>query len=108
LIVVSEQGLKKLGRKVSETVEVLTVTHSTGNLFEDGDYTRLETTKNAADKAYKESGLTAQQIQVAEVHDCFTIAEVLMYEALSFAEYGKGLELAKVCAQRKQKQQIKG
>ena len=55
-----------------------------------------ETTKNAADLAYKQTNLTPDKIQVAEVHDCFTIAEVLMYEALGFANEGRGLDLAKV------------
>lgn len=35
-------------------------------------------------------GLTAKDMNVLEVHDCFSIAEVLMYEALGLAEYGKG------------------
>jgi len=55
----------------------------------------MENTKNAAQKAFKATGFKPSDIQVAEVHDCFTIAEVLMYEAIGFAESGKGTELAK-------------
>ena len=40
------------------------------------------------------TGVSANDIQVAEVHDCFTIAEVLMYEALGFAAPGRGIDLA--------------
>jgi acetyl-CoA acyltransferase len=32
-------------------------------------------------------------VQVAEVHDCFTIAELLMYEAIGWAEPGAGIDL---------------
>jgi len=32
-------------------------------------------------------------VQVAEVHDCFTIAELLMYEAIGWAEPGQGIDL---------------
>lgn len=46
--------------------------------------------KRAVNDAYKMSGLTAKDIQVAETHDCFTIAEIIEYEMLGFAEKGKG------------------
>ncbi|MCU0852916.1 MAG: thiolase domain-containing protein [Thermoplasmata archaeon] len=49
----------------------------------------LEGTKKASERAYKMAGLTAKDIQLAEVHDCFTIAELLAYEDLGFCEKGK-------------------
>ncbi|MCL2336457.1 MAG: thiolase domain-containing protein [Firmicutes bacterium] len=49
--------------------------------------------KKAAQEAYAMAGISPQDIDVAEVHDCFTIAELLAYEALGFAEPGKGVEL---------------
>jgi acetyl-CoA C-acetyltransferase len=47
-------------------------------------------TKRAAEKAYKMAGIGPQDIDVAEVHDCFTITEILNYEDLGFCEKGKG------------------
>jgi acetyl-CoA C-acetyltransferase len=47
----------------------------------------------AGKKAYKMAGVTAKDIDVAEVHDCFTIAELMAYENLGFAEPGQGKEL---------------
>ncbi|MEW5760381.1 MAG: thiolase domain-containing protein [Candidatus Thermoplasmatota archaeon] len=44
----------------------------------------------ASRQAYKEAGIEAKDIDVAEVHDCFTIAEILAYENLGFCEKGKG------------------
>ncbi len=49
----------------------------------------LEGTKRASQAAYNMAGLTAKDIQLAEVHDCFTIAELLAYEDLGFCEKGK-------------------
>jgi acetyl-CoA acetyltransferase len=50
----------------------------------------LEGTKRASKAAYDMAGLTAKDIQLAEVHDCFTIAEILATEDLGFCEKGKG------------------
>jgi len=49
----------------------------------------LEGTRRAAEQAYKMAGVGPKDIQVAEVHDCFTIAELLAYEDLGFCEKGK-------------------
>lgn len=49
--------------------------------------------KKAIQKAYKEANITVNDLDFAEVHDCFTIAEVLAYEALGLAEDGKGGEI---------------
>jgi acetyl-CoA C-acetyltransferase len=44
----------------------------------------------AAKQAYQMAGVTPQDIDVAEVHDCFTITEIVNYEDLGFCERGKG------------------
>lgn len=53
----------------------------------------LKVTRLAAQQAYEMAGLKPNDIDVAEVHDCFTIAELLAYEGLGFAEPGKGVNL---------------
>jgi len=55
----------------------------------------LTAAMKAAAEAYEMAGIKAQDVQVAEVHDCFTIAELMAYEALGFAEPGKGVELVR-------------
>jgi acetyl-CoA C-acetyltransferase len=55
--------------------------------------TGLRCTQEAAKQAYKMAGLTPQDIDVAEVHDCFTIAELMAYEDLGFATPGEGVRL---------------
>jgi len=49
----------------------------------------LEGTKRASAQAYAMAGLAPKDVQAAEVHDCFTIAELLAYEDLGFCEKGK-------------------
>lgn len=51
--------------------------------------TELMATREASQKAYAIAGITANDIDVAEVHDCFTIAEVLAMEDLGFFAKGK-------------------
>lgn len=55
----------------------------------------LQATVIAADKAFHEASLSRQDIGVMEVHDCFSIAEILALEDLGFWEKGKGGALAK-------------
>jgi acetyl-CoA acetyltransferase len=54
------------------------------------DLTGLLAARKAAAQAYKEAGVGPKDIQVAEVHDCFTIAEIMAYEDLGFCEDGQG------------------
>ena len=95
LILVSEDGLRRLGKTPDDAVELMTLTHSTASLYEDADPTRLLTVENAARKAYAAAGIQPANVDVAEVHDCFSITEVMMYEALGFADPGRGVTLAR-------------
>ncbi len=54
--------------------------------------TTIPSTKIATESAYKMAGITAKDVDFAEVHDCFTIAEVVDTEDLGFFEKGKGVE----------------
>ncbi|MFN3804890.1 MAG: thiolase domain-containing protein [Pyrobaculum sp.] len=49
----------------------------------------------AAQKAYRQAKIEPRDVQVAEVHDAFTINEVLMYEALGFARRKEGYKLVR-------------
>lgn len=44
--------------------------------------------QQAADRCYAESGLTAHDVDVLEVHDCFSCNELFMYEALRMTDDG--------------------
>lgn len=57
--------------------------------------TTIPSTKIAAEAAYKMAGITAKDVDFAEVHDCFTIAEIVDTEDLGFFEKGEGVEAAR-------------
>jgi acetyl-CoA acetyltransferase len=50
----------------------------------------LPSARDAADQAYEMAGVRARDVDVAEVHDCFTIAEIMAYEDLGFCARGEG------------------
>jgi acetyl-CoA C-acetyltransferase/acetyl-CoA acyltransferase len=52
-------------------------------------------TADAAQEAYSDAGITTDQVDAVEVHDCFSIAEVLAIEALGFVESGAGVSAAR-------------
>ena len=54
------------------------------------DICTLDATVHAANMAYKHAGITAKDIDFAEVHDCFTIAEICAIEDLGFVKKGEG------------------
>jgi len=54
--------------------------------------TTIPSTKIAAEAAYKMAGITSKDVDFAEVHDCFTIAEIVDTEDLGFFEKGRGVE----------------
>jgi acetyl-CoA C-acetyltransferase len=56
------------------------------------DLTTLDATVHAARQAFGQAGISPKDIDIAEVHDCFTIGEILAIEDLGFVEKGKGGE----------------
>ena len=58
-------------------------------------FTGLSVGQEAGQQAYEMAGIGPEDIDVAEVHDCFTIAELMAYENLGFARPGAGKELIK-------------
>jgi acetyl-CoA C-acetyltransferase len=59
-------------------------------MHEKSSYVGLPATTMAAERAYAMSGVSPDEIDMAEVHDCFTITEILDIEDLGFVEKGKG------------------
>jgi len=59
-------------------------------LHEKTSFTSLKATQLAAERAYEMAGIEPAQVDCAEVHDCFTITEILDIEDLGFVDKGKG------------------
>ncbi len=74
----------------SKPIHVAACALSSGVYRKQKDYTTLFVTKEAARQAYEFSGIGPEDIDVAEVHDCFTISELLHYEDLGFCKKGEG------------------
>ena len=73
-------------------VRVLGIAQASDNvaLDEKEDITTLRAVQISAAKAYKMAGVKPADIQFAEVHDCFTIAEIVAIEDLGFVKKGEG------------------
>jgi acetyl-CoA C-acetyltransferase len=76
----------------SKPVRVMGVSQTSDRLALENkdDITTFQALRRAASKAYSMAGVMAQDIQFAEVHDCFTIAEILATEDLGFTPKGEG------------------
>jgi acetyl-CoA C-acetyltransferase len=59
------------------------------------DMTELTGPRVAFERAYADAGVSVADIGFAEVHDCFTIAELMIYEAMGLKPKGKGAEAVK-------------
>jgi len=62
-------------------------------LYERDSLTSLKAARIAGKEAYKMAGIGPEDVDVAEVHDCFTIAEIIAYEDLGFCSPGEGGKL---------------
>jgi acetyl-CoA C-acetyltransferase len=92
IIIANEEKTKALCKKPVWILGVgaaITTTSMSGRREFDG----LTAAAEAGRQAYAMAGVTPKHIDVAEVHDCFTIAEMMAYENLGFAKPGEGREL---------------
>ena len=92
VIVASEEKARALCKKPVWILGVGAATTSV-NLAGRDLFTGLTVAQQAAQQAYEMAGVGPKDIDVAEVHDCFTIAEMMAYENLGFAKPGEGKEL---------------
>ncbi|MEM2666920.1 MAG: thiolase domain-containing protein [Candidatus Bathyarchaeia archaeon] len=93
IILASEEKVKEL--KIDTPVWVAGIGYASGtaNLSKRLDYVGLEATVSASQMAYKMAKISPDQLDVAVVHDCFTIAEIMAYEDLGFCKKGEGAKL---------------
>jgi acetyl-CoA acetyltransferase len=88
LVLTSGEWAKRSSRP---SVKVLASVLTSG-MYKSGfrELSKADLTSRAAKEAYEQASLGPQDIDLAEVHDAFTIAEILYYEALGFCEPGQG------------------
>lgn len=82
-------------RYTDTPVQIIGSGHASGTigLYEREDFTSFEAAAKAGKDAYETAKVEPKDIDVAEVHDCFTIAEIVAYEDLGFCKKGGGGKL---------------
>jgi acetyl-CoA C-acetyltransferase len=93
LVLASKEKVKELGVEVPVWIEAIGYSSDAANLSKRENYMGLEASVKASKMAYKVADITPKDVDVAEVHDCFTIAEILAYEDLEFCGKGEGTQL---------------
>lgn len=94
LVVASRAYVERAGR-AAEAVPLLGFGHTTDRLeLAAKDVGTFAVARRAAEQAYRRAGLGPEAIDAAEVHDCFSISEIVQTEVLGFAAPGEGWRLA--------------
>jgi acetyl-CoA C-acetyltransferase len=91
-VVLAEIGVARKLARGRSLVRIAGVGHATDRiaLQSRADMTALPATTLAAQRAFQMAAKSPKDVQVAEVHDCFTIAEIIVLEALGFCKPGEG------------------
>ena len=93
LVLASEEKVKELRVDVPVWVAGIGYSSGTANLSKRNSFVGLEASVQASQRAFKAAGITPGQVDFAEVHDCFTIAEIMAYEDIGFCGRGEGVKL---------------
>src|SRR5881394_1429752 len=96
VVLVSGKYLEKIGREKKKTPRLLGFGHATDYLpLDKKDAPTFSIARKAAEQAFSMANMKPRDLHGADVHDCFSITEIVVYEILGLAEPGKGAELAK-------------
>lgn len=93
LALASEEKVKELGVEVPLWIEAIGYSSDTANLSKRKNYVELDSSVKASKMAFKLAGIKPKDVDVANVHDCFTIAEIMAYEDLGFCKKGEGANM---------------
>jgi acetyl-CoA C-acetyltransferase len=95
LVLASEEKTKELEIETPIWVAGIGYSSGTANLSKRTDFVGLEASVLASQRAFKAANIIPSQVDFAEVHDCFTIAEIMAYEDIGFCAKGEGARLLK-------------
>ena len=87
---------EKAAKRLTDTpiwIKGLGAASDTANLSKRQSFTEIKSTSKAAEMAYKMAKISPKDIDVANVHDCFSISEIMAYEDLGFCKKGEGGKL---------------
>jgi len=83
-------------RKYTDTpvyIRGVGIAHDHPGVYQRTDIAAIDAARRAAEAAYRMSGVSAKDVSLFEVHDAFTIAEIILYEMLGLAPRGEGYKL---------------
>ena len=99
VILASEDYIRKSGIKDPIWIKSIGYSNDTSNLSKRDNFLSLKASVEAAEKAYKKANIDKDKLtkifDVVEVHDCFTIAEILAYEDLGLFKRGEGYKVVR-------------
>ncbi len=93
VVLASEAAAKELSRDPVWITASASATDTIA-LHDRVSLSRMDSTILAAEKVYKKAGVKPDDIDFAEVHDCFSIAEIMAIEGLGFCKLGEGGRMA--------------
>ena len=89
VILASEEKAKEISNK-TVWLDGMGCATASMSVLRRPNLTGLPSAEDAAQQAYQMAGIGPDDIKVAQVHDCFTIAEIMAYEDLGFCKKGEG------------------
>ncbi len=95
VILASEEKARQLGVEDPVWVSGLGYSSDSANMSKRPDFLGLRASVQASKRAYDMAGIGPKDIDLATVHDCFTIAEIMAYEDLGFCKKGEGAKLVR-------------
>jgi len=90
VLIASDEGIARLGIDVDRAVEVIGSVSRTERIYAPGQSVIVELTRETAAQAFDEASVAPADLDVVEVHDAFTVEELLYTEALGLCPEGEG------------------
>lgn len=91
VIVASEEGIRKLGMDISRAVKVASSAGRSQRVYDDPTGYDAHLTRETTEVALSEAGITANDLDIVELHDAFTIEELEYLEAMGISKEGQAL-----------------
>src|SRR3989338_55602 len=95
ILIAADNKKQKTRNKKDVFITARSIATDTIDLSKRESLTELKGTKLAAKKAFTQAGISPSDVDVVEVHDCFTIAEIIAMEDIGFCKKGEGGEYIK-------------
>ncbi len=93
VIVASEKAIQDLGINKSRSMRVTASVSCSEKVVEPGQTVITEITKETTSKAYQHAGISPDQLDIVELHDAFSIEELVYVEAMGLCEEGEGARM---------------